>query len=166
MGWQDWAKGGSISGTVGKSRRVEAVKMRLSGTASQYYDIWYRVHAQSYGWMGWTSNGSKAGTEGVSYRVEAVQVVITSKGASAPGSTARPFTTQPMMPSDQLAMLNRANWYSSNTGWLIMVDTVNCKLGVFRGFKGNWSYAQFWQCSTGAPQTPTVLGEYSVTGKG
>lgn len=166
VGWQDWAKGGSISGTVGKSRRVEAVKMRLSGTASQYYDIWYRVHAQSYGWMGWTSNGSKAGTEGVSYRVEAVQVVITSKGASAPGSTARPFTTQPMMPSDQLAMLNRANWYSSNTGWLIMVDTVNCKLGVFRGFKGNWSYAQFWQCSTGAPQTPTVLGEYSVTGKG
>lgn len=166
VGWQDWAKDGSISGSVGKSRRVEAIKMRLTGTASKYYDIWYRVHAQGYGWMGWTSNGSKAGTEGISYRVEAVQVVITAKGAAAPGSTARSFTTQPMMPADQLAMLNRANWYSSNTGWLIMVDTVNCKLGVFRGFKGNWSYAQYWQCSTGAPQTPTVLGEYSVTGKG
>lgn len=91
---------------------------------------------------------------------------IVPKGAGAPGSTARPFTDQPLLPADMMTMLNRANSYSSSTSWLIMVDRQACRLGVFRGQRGSWSYAQYWTCSTGAPSTPTPTGEYTVTGKG
>ena len=42
-------------------------------------------------------------------------MTIVPKGAGAPGSTGRPYTDQPLLPADMMAMLNRANRYSSNT---------------------------------------------------
>ena len=166
IGWQNWVSGGEVSGTVGQSRRVEAVKIRLTGNMTKYFDVWYRAYCQDYGWMGWTCNGQPAGTSKVGYRLESLQVKIVPKGAGAPGSTSYPFTDQPAMSYEMRSMLNRANWYSSKTGWLVMVDRTNCRLGVFRGARGSWRYAQHWACSTGAPGTPTPAGEYSVTGKG
>lgn len=166
IGWQNWVSNGHIGGTTGLGKRTEAVKIKLTGKLADYFDVWYRAYCEDYGWLGWTCNGSAAGTSKVGYRLESLQVKILPKGSVAPGSTDRAYTEQPSMPSDMRAMLNRANWYSSNTGWLIMVDTQGCKLGVFRGQRGSWGYAQYWPCSTGASSTPTVLGEYSVTGKG
>ena len=63
-------------------------------------------------------------------------------------------------------MMNKAQNYSSSTRWLIMVDTRNNYLGLFTGKKGNWDLYKYWICSTGATYTPTVLGQYTVTGKG
>lgn len=166
IGWQNWVSGGRVSGTVGQSRRVEAVKIRLTGNMAKYFDVWYRAYCQDYGWMGWTCNGQPAGTSKVGYRLESLQVKIVPKGAGAPGSTSYPFTDQPAMSYEMRFMLNRANRYSSKTGWLVMIDRANCRLGVFRGSRGSWRYAQYWVCSTGAPGTPTPTGEYSVTGKG
>lgn len=68
--------------------------------------------------------------------------------------------------ADELDMTVRAQGYSSSTNWLIMVDTTRNQLGIFYGSRGNWGLVHFWQCSTGAAATPTVLGEYQVTGKG
>lgn len=166
IGWQNWVSGGKVSGTVGQSRRVEAVKIRLTGNMAKYFDVWYRAYCQNYGWMGWTCNGQPAGTSKVGYRLESLQVKIVPKGTGAPGSTSYPFTDQPAMSYEMRSMLNRANRYSSKTGWLVMIDRANCRLGVFRGSRGSWRYAQHWACSTGAPGTPTPTGEYSVTGKG
>lgn len=70
------------------------------------------------------------------------------------------------LPADQQAMYNRAQWYSSNTEWLILTDTVGCRTGIFRGSRGNWKLWSFWQCAPGKNESPTVLGEYSVYGKG
>ena len=166
VGWQGWVSNGDVAGTVGRAKRIEALKIRLTGDLSNYFDVWYRVYCQDFGWLDWASNGQPAGTSKIGYRVESVQVKIVPKGAGAPGPTGRPYTEQPMLPTDMMAMLSRANRYASNTSWLILVDRQACRVGVFRGQRGSWSYAQYWTCSTGAPSTPTPTGEYTVTGKG
>ena len=66
FGWEkEWKKDGQMSGTSGKAKRLEAIRIELTGTISSYYDVYYRVHAQSYGWMGWAKNGETAGTAGL-----------------------------------------------------------------------------------------------------
>lgn len=67
---------------------------------------------------------------------------------------------------DQTRMNSRAQGYSSRTGYLIMVDTTNCKMGVYSGSKGHWNLVKYWSCSPGAPATPTVKGVFSVGSKG
>lgn len=64
------------------------------------------------------------------------------------------------------AMFQRAQQYSSSTSWLIMVDTNNCHIGVYQGRYGSWKPVKEWICSTGKSSTPTVLGQFRVTGKG
>ena len=78
---------GATSGTVGQAKRLEAIRIRLTGEMSQKYDIYYRVHSQTYGWMGWAKNGAAAGTSGYAKRLEGIQIVLVPKGGSAPGST-------------------------------------------------------------------------------
>ena len=51
------------------------------------YDIYYRVHSQTYGWLDWAVNGECAGTSGYGKRLEAVQIKLVLKGGTAPGST-------------------------------------------------------------------------------
>ena len=56
IGWQKSVKDGALAGTTGKGKRVEAIKINLTGTLSESCDVYYRVHAQDYGWLGWTKN--------------------------------------------------------------------------------------------------------------
>jgi hypothetical protein len=91
VGWQDWASDGAMSGTSGRSLRLEAIGIRLTGADAEDYDVYYQVHAQNVGWLDWAKNGESAGTSGLSYRLEGIRIVIVAKGATAPGSTARPF---------------------------------------------------------------------------
>ena len=72
------------SGTRGEGKRLEAIRIQLTGQLAQYYDVYYRVHAQTYGWLGWAKNGSIAGTSGLAKRLEAIQIVIIPKGEDAP----------------------------------------------------------------------------------
>lgn len=91
-GWEtDWKTNGSFSGTRRESLRLEAVQIKLTGEISKYYDVYYRVHAQSYGWLGWAKNGASAGTEGLGKRLEGMEIVIVKKGGAAPGTTANSF---------------------------------------------------------------------------
>ncbi len=64
------------------------------------------------------------------------------------------------------AMYNKAQSKSSSTNWLILVDTTNCKVGVFYGSKGSWDMRYYWSCSPGKSSTPTVKGEFTVKAKG
>ena len=79
------------SGTEGKAKRLEAIQIELKDSLADQYDIYYRVHAQTYGWLGWAKNGEKAGTEGLAKRLEAIQIVLVEKGGAAPGSTEKTF---------------------------------------------------------------------------
>ena len=87
VGWtSDKSNGDQLSSATG-SNSVEAIKVSLSGDLATYFDVWYRVHVDNIGWLGWTKNGAVAGSTGYGTHVQAVQVIITRKGAAAPGST-------------------------------------------------------------------------------
>ena len=91
-GWETaWRHDGEMSGTEGEAKRLEAIQIRLTGELAEKYDIYYRVHAQTFGWLGWAKNGEEAGTAGMSKRLEALQIVAVFKDAPAPGSTFTPF---------------------------------------------------------------------------
>ena len=49
----NWAENGELSGTYGRAKRLEAIQIELTGEMKNHYDIYYRVHAQSFGWLGW-----------------------------------------------------------------------------------------------------------------
>lgn len=93
-GWTAEKTDGALAGTIGESRRIEAVRIRLTGELANHLSVWYRVHSQTYGWSGWTCDGTSAGTEGLSKRAEAVDIRILPKGAPAPGSTSNAFRTR------------------------------------------------------------------------
>lgn len=46
-------KDGEMSGTSGQAKRLEAIRISLYGEMAEHYDIYYRVHAQSFGWLSW-----------------------------------------------------------------------------------------------------------------
>ncbi len=112
-GWlPTWAKNGQMSGTTGEAKRLEAIQIRLTDGAQSKYDVWYRVHAQSYGWLGWAKNGEKAGTAGLAKRLESIQIKLLPQGSAAPGRRPALLTTTllptAMCPLWEVARLRRA----------------------------------------------------------
>ncbi len=94
IGWESgYSKDGEMSGTQGMSYRLEGICIELYGEVAQYYDVYYRVHAQDIGWMGWAKNGECAGTAGRSARLEGIQIVLVPKGNPAPGATYEGITS-------------------------------------------------------------------------
>ena len=67
---------------------------------------------------------------------------------------------------DEFEMTWRAQQYYSNTNWLILADTTNNHVAIFSGSRGNWRLQKYWVCSSGAPTSPTVTGEFTVGNKG
>lgn len=76
VGWMDWVDNGKRSGTMGRSLRLEGLKVNLS---SQPYSgsITYQTHVQTYGWLPNVSDGSLTGTVGEKKRLEAVKINLT-----------------------------------------------------------------------------------------
>ncbi len=79
-----WKQNGKMAGTEGEAKRLEAICIALTGEMAEHYDIYYRVHAQTYGWLDWASNGAPAGTAGYGKRLEGIQIVLVPKGSAAP----------------------------------------------------------------------------------
>lgn len=80
IGWMDFVQDGNTSGTTGKAKRLEAIKIKLKGIdESIEKPIEYKVHVQDIGWMPWVENGKLAGTTGQSKRIEAIQIKLNSK---------------------------------------------------------------------------------------
>ena len=73
-----------MSGTSGEAKRLEAIQIRLYGEMAEHFDVYYRVHAQSFGWLGWAKNGEESGTAGLAKRLEGIQIVLVPKGGTAP----------------------------------------------------------------------------------
>ena len=82
-----------MSGTNGEAKRLEAICIDLTGEMAEHYDVYYRVHAQSYGWLGWAKNGEEAGSEGLSKRLEGIQIVLVLKGEDAPAKNYEGITS-------------------------------------------------------------------------
>ena len=53
LGWLEYVSDGSVGGTTGQAKPIEAIKIELTGEKAADYDIYYRVHVQNFGWLDW-----------------------------------------------------------------------------------------------------------------
>lgn len=88
-GWNDYVSNGEICGIENESKRIEAIKIKLSGEIANHYDVYYRVKCQNFGWLDWTCNDRISGTVGGSFKVEEVQIKLYPKLATKPVLTNR-----------------------------------------------------------------------------
>lgn len=79
IGWQSFVRNGQVSGTVGQSRRMEAVKISLNNANG---DVKYKTHLAKIGWISEKSNGAISGTTGQGRAIEAVQIWLTGEIAN------------------------------------------------------------------------------------
>jgi hypothetical protein len=65
-GWQSWKRDGNLSGTVGQSRRLEAIQIDYWG------EVYAKAHIEGLGWkdFGKITKETVIGTEGKSLRLE------------------------------------------------------------------------------------------------
>lgn len=146
-----------FSPSTGKSLRWH---QRIDGNWF-YFDANYQMHR---GWLKWNGvqkwsyfydNGRQAfGTQ----TIGGFRYVFDKDGET----TTRPVT----VPADQRAMINKAQNYYSDTNYLILVNSKTHKVGVFKGSSYNWQLVWYWNCTTGAPGSPTVKGTYKVGSRG
>ena len=75
VGWQDYARDGAISGTSGRSLRVEALEIKAYNLPEEI-KLKYQVHVQDIGWQSWKNEGEICGTTGQSKRVEGIKIKL------------------------------------------------------------------------------------------
>ena len=79
IGWQSTVYDGTTSGTVGQSKRLEAIKINLSN-ADYTGNIEYKTYIESKGWENiWHKNGEESGTTGEGKQLEAIQIRLTGE---------------------------------------------------------------------------------------
>lgn len=62
FGWGNYVQSGQTSGSVGKSKRLEGIQVKLDPSVSG--NIQYKTHIQDIGWQGFKSNNALSGTTG------------------------------------------------------------------------------------------------------
>ena len=146
IGWEsNFKSNNQISGTSGQAKRLEAIQIRLASSLNQYFDVYYRVHAQNLGWMGWAKNGDSSGTTGFAYRLEGIQIKIVPKGQAAPGSTSRPHLAKPALSYQTHVQTYGWQGYknekgtSGTTGQAKRLEAIQMKLNV-SGLSGTVQY--------------------------
>lgn len=78
VGWQKQKGDGEVSGTFGKSLRLEAIQIIGWDYENQEeFDIYYRTHIQNIGWeQEWKHNKDISGTSGLGLRLEAIEIML------------------------------------------------------------------------------------------
>lgn len=87
-------KAGKWIGSTSSKKVENAFKLRLTGTVSKHYNVYYRVSVSKLGWTGWAKNGQWAGTAH-KLRIKGVQIKLVKKGKAAPGETAAHYIAVP-----------------------------------------------------------------------
>jgi len=131
-----WQAVGTAGGTHGKSLRVEAIRIMLTGEASEWYDVSYCAHVQNLGWRPWTSNGGLAGTTGQSLRVEAFQIKLVKKGSeTAPSEGIVDVRTQAHVQNDGWGGWTRGGETAGTSGRGLRMEALCYQVdpGVFEG---------------------------------
>ena len=81
IGWQDPVSDGAMSGTEGRSKRLEGIEIRIPDRED--LGVRYKTHVQTYGWEpDWKENGAMSGTQGQSKRLEAIRIELTGTAAA------------------------------------------------------------------------------------
>ncbi len=89
--WSSWKSNGTSVGTDGT--KIQAIRIKLTGTAGKSYSVHYRVKTRGTSWLGWASDGADAGTSGIGRDISDLQVEIKQIGKKAPGATDAAYIT-------------------------------------------------------------------------
>lgn len=82
-GWQNAVQQNQSAGTVGQSKRVEAVKITVNNSDNTYQgDVVYQTHLAGTGWQNEVKDGAVSGTVGQSRQIEAIKVHLTGELAN------------------------------------------------------------------------------------
>lgn len=73
--WQNWVSNGATAGTTGVSKRIEGIKIGLSGYNSSA-TVSYRTHVSNVGWGSWVSNTAVSNELGTDEQIEAIQIKL------------------------------------------------------------------------------------------
>lgn len=79
-GWMEAVKNGQMSGTSGQAKRLEAIKLNITGMKG--LGISYSTHIQSIGWTNYVSDNEISGTVGSGKRLEAIKIKLNGIEAS------------------------------------------------------------------------------------
>ncbi len=74
-GWKGLVSDGEVSGTTGKAKRMEALKIVLADNNGKSV-ISYRTHCSNKGWLRWCKSGEVSGTTGENRPIEAVEIKL------------------------------------------------------------------------------------------
>ena len=74
---KSWEKNGRMSGTTGKCKRLEALRIKLSGGCPVSGGIRYKAKVQGTGWDDWKQDGDLTGTRRQWKRLEVVRIELT-----------------------------------------------------------------------------------------
>lgn len=180
-GAQKWKVGRNADGTYtfrnaanGKALDVKSAsavaganvqQYTSNATAAQKWRIVWNPKKAAFTVVSALDSSLVLGSAGSASNGRNVQLCTKDSNSALQGWTFEKTTYQALS-SDQLAMSNKAQGYSSSTKWLILVNNKTNKVGIFSGSKGKWELKYYWTCSTGASSTPTVMGQYTVGIKG
>ena len=65
-------------------KRLEQIKIKLTGEVAKYFDVYYRVHIRREGWLETVSNDQWTGSSGLCKRVEAIEIKVVPKDYEIP----------------------------------------------------------------------------------
>lgn len=82
IGWQSYKYDGAMSGTSGKSLRLEGIEIMKADSLNIDGSIQYKTHVQDIGWQDFVKDGAMSGTSGKSLRLEAIQIKLTGELAN------------------------------------------------------------------------------------
>lgn len=71
-GWQADVCDGAVAGTVGQSLRMEAVRIRHTGSTA--HGVQYRTFVHGLGWQPWVKDYAVSGTTGQSRQIEEIEI--------------------------------------------------------------------------------------------
>ncbi len=75
IGWTNYVKNGDISGTIGKSKKLESFKIKIQSKLSG--SVKYKSYIGKRGWSAETGDDVMTGTSGLARNLEAVQIRLT-----------------------------------------------------------------------------------------
>ncbi len=140
----------SVSGwmVTGKYDGGALQRYYMDGDAHAAVTSFFRVDGNLYygiGWQGYVLRNSTIAYDGSVYVADNDGVL-----------TKRKYS--PLIQS----MVDRAQGFSSRTGWLVLVSRSDCHVTVFSGGRGNWNLYDDFACAVGAPSSPTITGTYAT----
>lgn len=169
--------------SVGKNYKIVNVK------SGKVLDVADASKANGANVLQWSYNGGKnqlwkaelSPSGGVVFvNVNSGKALDVTGGANKNGTNVQVYTTngekaQAWMPvatekNELEEFLERAlavaNRKSSDTNYLVTVDLTKHRTIVFQRSGGSWTPIKNWSCTTGAPSSPTVLGDFTVAERG